>query len=65
MRADCDWNPVVNRPALLGEPTACPKRATVVVREAIEGGSDYWHLCRSCAGLPRFRALKQKPLVKP
>lgn len=49
----CEWNPVYGEPAW-GSPFPnageCPNEATVVL-----GAEVAWHLCASCAKLPRFR----------
>lgn len=58
----CDWLPSKNRPALADEP------AHAAATLAVSGRFDTWHLCDSCALLPRFvrhgytsKALKPAP----
>lgn len=44
----CEWNPLMSRPAYIHE--GAHARATVCV-----GAEDAWHLCASCAELPKFK----------
>lgn len=63
----CEWNPERDEPAVtLNEhsffgPTehqGCPNEATVSI-----GRNGRWHLCESCAVLPRFERFRvRKPL---
>jgi len=52
MSDKCEWNPVLDEPAMVrnGEHVGCQNDATISV-----GYEDNWHLCESCAALPRFR----------
>lgn len=55
MRPRCEWNPKASVAAI--EPPAdgdCPNVATVSL------GNGEWHLCASCAGLPRFRRFRRR-----
>lgn len=50
MREQCEYAPSVERGRYEGaDPEACPNEATLSV-----GTKDNWHLCASCAALPRF-----------
>ncbi len=55
----CEWAPSRDEPASVfpnGDdvPGNCPNAATEVV-----GARGSWHLCASCAALPRFARLKK------
>lgn len=55
MKPRCEWNPKASVAAI--EPPAdgdCPNVATVSL------GNGEWHLCASCAGLPRFRRFRRR-----
>ena len=54
----CEWNPRADLPAAAGdEPHA---DATVSL------GDGDWHLCASCAALPRFKHFRvRRPLTRP
>jgi hypothetical protein len=56
MRA-CEWDPVKSRPVLQYE---IPHAEATLVLGGV--GTGTWHLCESCARLPMFAFLKQKPL---
>lgn len=47
----CEWNPEAGRGSYEGE--GCPNPAAVSV-----GHQGSWHLCDSCAALPRFKRYK-------
>jgi hypothetical protein len=57
----CEWNPLRDEPAaeqrLNGETLrwGCDNLATLSV-----GLSNNWHLCESCAALPRFMRLRRR-----
>jgi hypothetical protein len=59
----CEWDPDNDRPAC-GVPrqpethTGCKNVATLSV------GSQNWHLCASCAGLPKFSRLRRRVALK-
>ncbi len=54
----CEWAPLVNRPAdSSDDPFACLHAATVCV-----GANGTYHLCAACADLSRFKRLKKSPL---
>jgi len=54
--SDCEWDPMLGEPAKVGR--GCPNKAALSV-----GAHGEWHLCRSCAALPRFKRYKvRKPL---
>lgn len=58
----CEWRPGDDEPSKevwrdgkwVVVPGNCPNVATEVV-----GTRDCWHLCASCAALPRFRRMKR------
>lgn len=52
----CEWNPDAGRAAFSNEQGHAP--ATILVGR----GSPNWHLCESCAALPRFARYKKRPL---
>ncbi len=60
MAERCEWAPTADRPALVCESDGapwehnCPNAATEVV-----GARECWHLCASCAALPRFKRMKK------
>lgn len=55
----CEWHPSENRPAQTGD--ASHADATVSV-----GSDGEFHLCASCAALPRFARFKvRRPLSRP
>jgi hypothetical protein len=62
----CEWNPQANAPATevregnkVLERSGCPNEAILSV-----GLKENWHLCRSCAALPRFnRPLRRVELI--
>jgi len=47
----CEWNPVTSEPAKEGD---VPHAAAVVS----VGADGRWHLCESCAALPKFKRLR-------
>ena len=51
----CEWDPERNRPSYRGEDS----HAVAVL---VVGGKGQWHLCESCADLPKFRRFKRQPL---
>lgn len=56
----CEWNPARNAPST--DPPSegdCPNEATVSV-----GRADTYHLCESCAALPRFARRKVRQALK-
>lgn len=56
----CEWNPRFNEPS--SEPQApgdCENNAAVCV-----GRSPTWHLCESCAALPRFKRFRVRQPLK-
>jgi hypothetical protein len=56
MASDCEWNPAAGRAALSNDPPHA--EATVSV-----GAKGVWHLCATCAALPRFEIYRvRKPL---
>lgn len=58
MGSDCEWNPTAGRAALSGDPSH--GEATVCV-----GAKGLWHLCATCAALPRFNVYRtRKPLPR-
>jgi len=59
---DCEWAPIADRASFGGDDAyACPNQAELSV-----GSDGRWHLCSSCAALPRFsRFRSRKPLRKP
>lgn len=56
--AECEWNPQLDRPAFVDD-EELHGEATVMV-----GSDGKWHLCASCAALPRFARFKQRPLQR-
>lgn len=50
----CEWWPEKAGPALAGE-GGCSNSATLTV-----GSAGTWHLCTSCADLPRFKRMKRR-----
>ena len=50
----CEWDPANNRPA--GGDDQCPNTATL----GVGTGRNNWHLCESCAVLPRFKRLRRR-----
>ncbi len=55
----CEWNPTTSEPAKQGD----PPHAEAVVSVGADGR---WHLCESCAALPKFKRLRvRKPLGRP
>lgn len=50
----CEWNPRRDCAALVGD--GCQNEATLSVGR----GKDNWHLCESCANLPRFARKKHR-----
>ncbi len=54
----CDWWPERDGAAVAGE-GGCGSAATVSV-----GATENWHLCGSCAVLPRFKRMKRRDLKK-
>lgn len=59
----CEWNPTTGSPATLidHQYVGCGNIALV----ELGSGIDNWHLCRSCAVLPRFRNLRSKAYLDP
>jgi hypothetical protein len=58
MASDCEWNPTAGRAALSGDPSH--GEAIVCV-----GAKGLWHLCATCAALPRFNIYRtRKPLPR-
>ena len=55
--ATCEWNPERNRSAFVGEQGHA--EATVIC-----GADGAYHLCASCAALPRFARFKKRPLTR-
>lgn len=55
--ADCEWNPREDRPAFVDDDDELHGEATVIV-----GADGKWHLCESCARLPRFARHRKRPL---
>lgn len=56
----CEWNPVADEPAVLDgkQHIGCANEATLSV-----GRVHNWHLCSSCADLPKFKRMtKRTPL---
>lgn len=51
MTERCEWDPEAHRGRYEGE--GCPNPSTVSV-----GHQGIWHLCDSCAALPRFKRYK-------
>jgi hypothetical protein len=51
----CEWWPAEDQPATGVPGEACPNLATLSV-----GAGNNWHLCDSCAALPRFRRLRRR-----
>lgn len=49
----CEWNPDENRAAVTGD--KCHGDAELSV-----GADGKWHLCRSCAALPRFKKFRRR-----
>lgn len=52
--SECEWNPVAGTAANVDEPGH--GQATVCI------GDGEWHLCASCATLPKFARYKKSPL---
>jgi hypothetical protein len=50
----CEWNPTRNRLTWSNE-NDCPNRATVCL-----GHNPSYHLCDSCASLPRFKRYRKR-----
>jgi len=57
----CEWDPENNEPARFddGVDTGCKNEATVSV-----GAAGQWHLCATCAALPRFNAFRARRPIK-
>jgi len=60
MAERCEWAPEKNdasewRPDGTELPGNCPNAAT----EVVGTGLNNWHLCASCAALPRFKRMKK------
>lgn len=51
----CEWDPVRNEPAGAVATAECGCRNKATVRVGAKGE---WHLCASCARLPRFNKYK-------
>lgn len=51
----CEYDPINERPARLGD----PEHAEAVLSVGV---TNNWHLCAECAALPRFRAFTKRPL---
>jgi hypothetical protein len=51
----CEWDPEENAPGYVGDAHNAP--ADVVV-----GSNGEWHLCSSCAALPRFKRYRKRRL---
>jgi hypothetical protein len=54
----CEWNPKRNAAANAGDPDACPNEVEWSV-----GSNGEWHLCASCAALPRFKRYKTRKRI--
>jgi hypothetical protein len=57
MTAPCEWNPTEDRPATAEDTVHAP--ATVVL-----GMDGCWHLCESCAALPRFARFRRRTTLR-
>lgn len=53
----CEWDPAGNRPAPHG-----PTHAEATL--SVGTGTNNWHLCASCAALPRFKRLRRRVALK-
>lgn len=51
----CEWSPADNRPALYSGDSH-KAEATI----SVGTGKNNWHLCASCAALPRFKRLRRR-----
>lgn len=51
----CEWWPVGDRSATGRPGERCPNPATLSV-----GTKNNWHVCDSCAALPRFKRLRRR-----
>jgi hypothetical protein len=56
MTSVCEWNPKTNQPATLED--EFHDMAALVV-----GAFENWHLCTSCAALPRFKRFSKRRLT--
>lgn len=58
----CEWNPKFNEPAKVdaGLHLGCQNETVLSVGR----GKNNWHLCASCAALPRFARLKVRTPLK-
>lgn len=52
----CEWNPVDNRPTIMGEESHA--RASVILGDGI------WRLCDDCAKLPMFKRFYVRKIIK-
>lgn len=63
MAEGCEWDPARNSPAVVhrstGEAFGCPNDAVWSV-----GQKNNWHLCDHCAGLPRFKRMTYRKLLR-
>ena len=57
--AQCEWNPVFEKPSQNPpRETDCPNEAEISL-----GGDGDWHVCESCAALPKFSRIRcRRPL---
>ena len=59
MTERCEWDPEREQPATVGG-NGCMAEATVSV-----GKLENWHLCASCAALPRFKRMTHRSPLTP
>lgn len=56
--SQCEWDPDLKKPARAE--SGC-KRSAVF---GVGTGRNNFHLCESCAALPRFKRFKKRPLTR-
>ena len=68
MSERCEWNQDDSCPAMTEtlrahhvHPSGCPNEAVW----SVGVGTNNWHLCESCAGLPRFKRLRSRVWIGP
>lgn len=54
---ECEWDPTRGEPALAREPSHAWSEVSL-------GAKGEWHVCRSCAALPRFKRFRVRKDLK-
>ena len=66
MPDSCEWDPITQTPA--NNEHGCPNVATVSLGSGRKnpkmGEYICWHLCESCAALPRFKRFRKRGKLK-